>query len=76
MILLRIRLDHVIEPLSKKFISQIHFLSMSDTVDEHPGRVSAREYRTVTSMGRDRELLPARKINSPLRMATAVWGAF
>ncbi len=59
-------LDHVMEPLTQRFIRQIHSLLMSGTVDEHRGRVRAGEYRTVTSRGRDRELLPAGQIHSRL----------
>ncbi len=59
-------LDHVMEPLTQKFIRQIHSLLMSGTVDECRGRVRAGEYRTVTSRGRDRTLLPAGQINSSL----------
>ncbi len=59
-------LDHVMEPLTQKFIRQIHSLLMSGTADERRGRVRAGEYRTVTSRGRDRALLPASQINSSL----------
>ncbi len=59
-------LEHVMEPLTQKFIRQIHSLLMSGTVDERRGRVRAGEYRTVASRGRDRELLPAGQINSSL----------
>ncbi len=59
-------LDHVMEPLTQKFIRQIHSLLMGGTVDERQGRVRSGEYRTVMSRGRDRELLPAGQINSTL----------
>ncbi len=59
-------LDHVMEPLTQKFIRQIHSLLMGGTVDERQGRVRAGEYRTVMSRGRDRALLPASQINSCL----------
>ncbi len=59
-------LDHVMKPVTQKFIRQIHSLLMGGTVDERQGRVRSGEYRTVTSRGRDRELLPAGQINSSL----------
>ena len=59
-------LDHVMEPLSQKFIRKIHEILMTGTVDAYRQQVRPGEYRTVTSRPRDRELLPVNRINSSL----------
>lgn len=59
-------LDHVMEPLSQKFIRKIHEILMTGTVDAYRQQVRPGEYRTVTSRPRDRELLPVSRINSSL----------
>lgn len=59
-------LDHVMEPLTQKFIRKIHEILMAGTVDAYREQVRPGEYRTVTSRPRDRELLPADKIHSSL----------
>ena len=59
-------LDHVMEPLTQKFIRKLHEILMSGTVDAYRQQVRPGEYRTVTSRARDRALLPARQINSSL----------
>jgi len=59
-------LDHVMEPLSQKFIRKLHEILMTGTVDAYRQQVRPGEYRTVTSRPRDRELLPASRINSSL----------
>ena len=59
-------LDHVMEPLSQKFIRKIHEILMTGTVDAYRQQVRPGEYRTVTSRPRDRELLPVSRINSCL----------
>ena len=59
-------LDHVMEPLTQKFIRKIHEILMTGTVDAYRQQVRPGEYRTVTSRPRDRELLPVSRINSSL----------
>ena len=59
-------IDHVIEPLSQKFIRKLHQILMTGTVDEYREQVRPGEYRTVTSRPRDRQLLHPDKIHSSL----------
>ena len=59
-------LDHVMEPLTQKFIRKLHHLLMTGTVDEYREQVRPGEYRTVTSRPRDRQLLHPDKIHSSL----------
>ena len=59
-------LDHVMEPLTQKFIRKLHEILMTGTVDAYRQQVRPGEYRTVTSRSRDRELLPVSRINSSL----------
>ena len=59
-------LDHVMEPLTQKFIQKLHEILMTGTVDAYRQQVRPGEYRTVTSRPRDRELLPVSRINSSL----------
>ena len=59
-------LDHVMEPLTQKFIRKLHEILMTGTVDAYRQQVRPGEYRTVTSRPRDRELLPVSQINSSL----------
>ena len=59
-------LDHVMEPLTQKFIRKLHESLMTGTVDAYRQQVRPGEYRTVTSRARDRVLLPAKQINSSL----------
>lgn len=59
-------LDHVMEPLTQKFIRKLHQILMTGTVDEYREQVRPGEYRTITSRPQDRKLLPAGQINSSL----------
>ena len=59
-------LDHVMEPLTQKFIRKLHHILMTGTVDEYREQVRPGEYRTVTSRPRDRQLLHPDKIHSSL----------
>ena len=59
-------LDHVMDPLTQKFIRKLHEILMTGTVDAYRQQVRPGEYRTVTSRPRDRELLPVSRINSGL----------
>ena len=59
-------LDHVMEPLTQKFIRKLHEILMTGTVDAYRQQVRPGEYRTPTSRSRDRQLLPAGQIHSSL----------
>ena len=59
-------IDHVMEPLTQKFIRKLHEILMTGTVDAYRNQVRPGEYRTITSRPRDRKLLPAGQINSSL----------
>jgi Fic family protein len=59
-------LDHMMEPLTQKFIRKLHQILMTGTVDEYKEQVRPGEYRTVTSRPRDRQLLHPDKIHSSL----------
>jgi len=66
-------LDHVMEPLTQKFIRKLHHLLMTGTVDEYKEQVRSGEYRTVTSRPRDRQLLHPDKIHSSLAELIATY---
>ena len=59
-------LDHVMEPLTQKFIRKLHHILMTGTVDEYREQVRPGECRTITSRPRDRQLLHPDKIHSSL----------
>ena len=59
-------LDHIQEPLTQKFIQNLHYMLMIGTIDERKERVTPGEYRTDRIKPRNRRLLPAKKINSSL----------
>ena len=59
-------IDHVMEPLTQKFIRKLHQILMTGTVDAYRDQVRPGEYRTITSRPRDRQLLPAGQIHSSL----------
>lgn len=56
-------LDHVMEPLTQKFIRKLHQLLMAGSVDAYMERVRPGEYRTITSQKRAWEFVPANDIN-------------
>ncbi len=66
-------LDHVMEPLTQKFIRKLHQILMTGTVDEYREQVRPGEYRTVTSRPRDRQLLHPDKIHSSLAELIAAY---
>ncbi len=59
-------IDHLMEPLSQKFIRRLHQILMTGTVDAYRDQVRPGEYRTITSRPRDRQLLQPDKIHSSL----------
>ena len=66
-------LDHVMEPLTQKYIRKLHQILMTGTVDEYREQVRPGEYRTVTSRPRDRQLLHPDKIHSSLAELIAAY---
>ena len=66
-------LDHVMEPLTQKFIRKLHQILMTGTVDEYKEQVRPGEYRTVTSRPRDRQLLHPDQIHSSLAELIAAY---
>ena len=66
-------LDHVMEPLTQKFIRKLHQILMTGTVDEYKEQVRPGEYRTITSRPRDRQLLHPDKIHSSLAELIAAY---
>ena len=66
-------LDHVMEPLTQKFIRKLHHLLMTGTVDEYKEQVRPGEYRTITSRPRDRQLLHPDKIHSSMAELIATY---
>ena len=66
-------LDHVMEPLTQKFIRKLHHLLMTGTVDEYKEQVRPGEYRTITSRPRDRQLLHPDKIHSGMAELIAAY---
>lgn len=60
-------LDTVDEPLTQKYIKNLHFLLMSGTVDERKKRVISGQYRSATSNRRIPFLLPADHISPNLK---------
>ena len=60
-------LDTVDEPLTQKYIKNLHFLLMSGTVDERKKRVISGQYRTATSNRRAPFFLPADSISANLK---------
>ena len=60
-------LDTVDEPLTQKYIKNLHFLLMSGTVDERKKRVISGQYRSATSNRRIPFLLPADHISPSLK---------
>ena len=55
------------EPLTQKYIKNLHFLLMSGTVDERKKRVISGQYRSATSNRRIPFLLPADHISPNLK---------
>ena len=61
-------LDHVMEPLTQKFIRKLHHLLMTGTVDEYREQVRPGEYRTTIPKNRDRPMIQGSQIHSSLTM--------
>lgn len=61
-------IDHVTEPLTQKFIQQLHYLLMFGTVDHRQKRVTPGVYRTTDANKRTRAVPPPGKINSMMNL--------
>ena len=61
-------IDHVTEPLTQKFIQQLHYLLMFGTVDHRQKRVTPGVYRTMDTNKRTRAVPPPGKINSMMNL--------
>ena len=61
-------IDHVTEPLTQKFIQQLHYLLMFGTVDHRQKRVTPGVYRTTDTNKRTRAVPPPGKINSMMNL--------
>ena len=61
-------IDHVTEPLTQKFIQQLHYLLMFGTVDHRQKRVTPGVYRTTDTNKRTRVVPPPGKINSMMNL--------
>ena len=59
-------IDHVMEPLTQKFIRKLHEILMAGTVDAYRQRVRPGEYRTAATRPRDWVMLPPSQINTSL----------
>lgn len=60
-------LDTVDEPLTQKYIKNLHYLLMFGTVDERKKRVTPGQFRTKNSNRRETFILPADSISTSLK---------
>ena len=61
-------LDHVMEPLTQKFIRKLHEILMTGTVDAYRQRVRPGEYRTTIPKNKDRPMIQGSQVHSSLTM--------
>ena len=59
-------LDHISEPLSQKFIQDLHYKLMFGTVDHRKGQVFPGVYRTESTKARRKYITDPSKINATL----------
>ncbi len=59
-------IDHVMEPLTQKFIRKLHKILMTGTIDAYCDQVRPGGYQTIKSRPRNRHLPPAGQIHSRL----------
>lgn len=59
-------LDHISEPLSQKFIQELHYKLMFGTVDHRKAQVAPGEYRTAAKMARRKYITDPGKIDATL----------
>lgn len=60
-------LDHIAEPLSPKFIKNLHYLLAFGTVDERKKKVTPGQYRSKNSYRKESFIAPADTISSKLK---------
>ena len=68
-------LDHVQEPLTPKFIKNLHYQLVFGTVDDRRKRVAPGQYRSPKSSRRVPFMLPAEQISSKLKALIAEYEA-
>ena len=68
-------LDHVQEPLTPKFIKELHYQLVFGTVDDRRKRVAPGQYRSPKSSRRVPFMLPADQISSKLKALIAEYEA-
>ena len=68
-------LDHTQEPLTPKFIKELHYQLVFGTVDDRRKRVAPGQYRSPKSSRRVPFMLPAEQISSKLKALIAEYEA-
>lgn len=68
-------LDHALEPLTPKFIKDLHFQLVFGTVDDRRKRVAPGQYRSPKSSRKVSFVLPADQISSKLKALIAEYEA-
>lgn len=68
-------LDHTQEPLTPKFIKELHYQLVFGTVDDRRKRVAPGQYRSPKSSHRVPFMLPAEQISSKLKALIAEYEA-
>lgn len=64
-------LDHIEEPLSTKFIKNLHYQLTFGTVDERKKKVTPGQFRTKSSQRKESFILPSDCISDKLKLLTA-----
>ena len=63
-------LDHIEEPLSTKFIKNLHYQLTFGTVDERKKKVTPGQFRTKSSQRKESFILPADCVSDKLKLLT------
>ena len=64
-------LDHIEEPLSTKFIKNLHYQLTFGTVDERKKKVTPGQFRTKSSQRKESFILPSDCVGDKLKLLTA-----
>ena len=64
-------LDHIEEPLSTKFIKNLHYQLTFGTVDERKKKVTPGQFRTKSSQRKESFILPSDCVSDKLKLLTA-----
>ena len=64
-------LDHIEEPLSTKFIKNLHYQLTFGTVDERKKKVTPGQFRTKSSQRKESFVLPSDCVSDKLKLLTA-----